>query len=135
MTSAIAVIMPRLLPLVIAGSRGLLVTSDQIHEEVDAMLAEFNLVPNEVVSGCARGVDQAGEHWAASTGLPIKRFPVTPDEWRRLGKKAGPMRNMEMARYAGAGLVFWDGSSRGSADMARQLRDRRKPVRVVEVRR
>jgi hypothetical protein len=130
--AAVACVLPRLLPLVIAGSRGLLVTSDQIHEEVDAMLAEFNLVPNEVVSGCAPGIDRCGEAWATAVHLPIKRFPA---QWAKYGRSAGPRRNMEMGQYGGALLAFWDGSSRGTQDMVAQMRDRRKPVRVVEVRR
>lgn len=127
MTAAIAVV-PRLLPLVIFGSRGLIVTPERIHEEVDAMLAEFNLVPNEVVSGCAPGIDRCGEAWATAVHLPIRRMPA---DWAKYGRSAGPRRNNEMSVYAGAGLGFWDGTSRGTADMAKQLRDRRKPVRVV----
>jgi hypothetical protein len=128
-TAALA-IMPRLVPLVIFGSRGLLIDLDRIHEEVDAMLAEFNIVPSEVVSGCAPGIDRCGEAWATAVHLPIKRFPA---EWAKYGKSAGPRRNSSMGSYGGAGLSFWDGTSRGTADMIGQLRDRRKPLRVVEV--
>ncbi len=128
-------VMPRLVPLVIFGSRGLLIDIDRIHEEVDAMLAEFNIVPSEVVSGCAPGIDRCGEAWATAVHLPIKRFPA---EWAKYGKSAGPRRNEQMIVYAGAALGFWDGSSRGTAgtaDMVDRARARRKPVRVVEIRR
>lgn len=126
---------PRLVKLCIAGSRSLHVSYGQIHDEVDAMLAEHNIIPCELVSGCANGPDRAGENWAGALDMKITRFPITPEQWRRHGKKAGPWRNCEMSKYADALLAFWDGSSRGTRDMVQQMRDRRKPVRVVEVRR
>jgi hypothetical protein len=126
---------PRLVKLIIAGSRDLEVSPDMIHDEVDRMLAEHNVIPSELVSGCARGPDRAGENWAGALEMTITRFPITPADWRSYGRSAGPRRNLAMAKYADALLAFWDGSSRGTADMVAQMRDRRKPVRVVKVRR
>jgi hypothetical protein len=125
---------PRLVKLIIAGSRDLAVSTDMIHDEVDRMLAEHNVIPCELVSGCARGPDRAGENWAGGLEMTITRFPITPSDWRSYGKSAGPMRNCEMAKYADALLAFWDGQSRGTADMIQQMLDRGKPVRVVTVR-
>jgi hypothetical protein len=123
-------------PVIVAGSRGIDVSLDRIHEAMDAWLDDSRpVVPNEIVSGCARGIDRCGEAWAASVGLPVKRFPVRPSEWKRYGKFAGPRRNDAMSVYGGALLAFWDGVSRGTADMIDRMRARRKPVRVVAVRR
>jgi predicted Rossmann fold nucleotide-binding protein DprA/Smf involved in DNA uptake len=69
---------------------------------------------NEVVSGGAKGIDHLGQRWAAMKRLPCSRFPA---EWKRYGKAAGPRRNRQMAAYADALLLVWDGKSRGSADM------------------
>ena len=66
----------------------------------------------EVVSGCARGVDTAGEQWAFENGLSVMRMPAALGEY---GKAAGPIRNSEMAQYADALVVFPGG--RGTADM------------------
>jgi hypothetical protein len=123
----------RVLRVIIAGSRGLAPNADAIHNAFDRWLEDEDIVPGEIVSGNARGVDRAGEDWAASVGLPIKRFPITQAEWRTYGKSAGPRRNMHMAVYADALLAFWDGLSRGTADMVSQMRDRGKPVRVVRI--
>ena len=71
----------------------------------------------EVVSGGARGVDSLGEVWAKHNGIPIKRFPA---DWIGNGKAAGHIRNVEMAKYAGALLFLWDGKSRGTLDMINQ---------------
>jgi glycerophosphoryl diester phosphodiesterase len=67
----------------------------------------------EVVSGTASGVDILGERWARLRQIPVKRFPAN---WS-LGKRAGYLRNVEMACYAEAVIVVWDGVSRGSKHM------------------
>ena len=74
----------------------------------------------EIVSGGARGIDLAGEQFASDYGIPIKKF--LPD-WS-IGKYAGPKRNGEMALYADALILVWDGKSRGSANMKQQAKDR-----------
>lgn len=74
----------------------------------------------EVVSGGANGVDLLGEQWAESRGIPVKRFPA---DWRKYGRRAGPLRNREMAEYVGPResllVALWDGESRGTADMVK----------------
>jgi hypothetical protein len=120
--------------VIISGSRHLHVTHAQISDGLDALTDEFGIVCSEVVSGCARGVDRGGESYAAACGdLPIKRFPITQQDWRTYGKSAGPRRNMHMAQYADAALLFWDGQSRGTKDMLEQMQGRRKPFRVVRI--
>lgn len=70
--------------------------------------------PFTVVSGTAAGVDTLGEEWAVEQGLRVKRFP---SDWDRYQKAAGPIRNSLMAWYATHLVAFWDGSSRGTANM------------------
>lgn len=109
--------------VIIAGSRGVndpelvelaMQAADEVWGDCPAM--------TEVVSGGARGVDFQGERWAQAHGVPVKRF--LPD-WDGLGKKAGFVRNREMAEYAapngsyepGGLVVIWDGASRGTWNM------------------
>ena len=68
----------------------------------------------EIVSGTARGPDQLGEQLAKALGIPVKRFPA---DWDGLGKKAGYVRNAQMADYADGLLAFYDGVSRGTMHM------------------
>lgn len=68
----------------------------------------------EVVSGAVRGVDQLGERYANEHGIPIKRFPA---KWDEYGKRAGYLRNEEMAVYANAVILLWDGESKGTRHM------------------
>jgi hypothetical protein len=69
---------------------------------------------NEVVSGGATGADALGETWAKMMNIPCKVFNA---EWERLGRKAGPMRNVEMSIYGDGLIAFWDGKSKGTAHM------------------
>ncbi len=113
--------------LVIAGSRDWSPTP----EEIDAQFCEFLFCKaevTEVVSGRARGADDAGEAWAAVNGIPVKPFPAN---WDKYGKGAGPIRNRQMAKYADMAIVFWKNQSSGSANMIANMAALDKPVRVV----
>ena len=74
----------------------------------------------EIVSGTAQGVDRVGESWAQRHQIPVHRFPA---DWSRFGRRAGFLRNRQMAEYADALVLVWDGQSRGSALMLRLARE------------
>lgn len=83
-------------------------------EAVDAAVEESGFEITEVVCGGAPGVDTLGARWAKRNSIPIKVFPA---EWARLGRSAGPVRNMQMAKYADALIAVWDGQSHGTRNM------------------
>ena len=97
--------------LIIAGGRDYKLTR-QDFDKLDGIQGV-----TEVVSGCARGVDSAGECWARNRLIPIKQFPA---DWDRWGKRAGFIRNIEMANYADALAVFPGGN--GTAHMFKTAR-------------
>ncbi len=68
----------------------------------------------EVVSGTCRGPDQLGERWGEKNGVLVTQFPA---DWNGLGKRAGFVRNEEMAEYGEAAIIFWDGESSGTKSM------------------
>ena len=86
--------------------------------------------PNEVeiVSGGARGADSLGERFAKEKGCQLK---IMNADWNTFGKSAGYIRNAEMAKYADACVVFWDGVSRGSRHMINLAEKEGIPVKVV----
>lgn len=114
--------------LIIAGSRTINPLLSRLDEAVADLEALTERSVTEVVSGGAHGVDQAGEAWAASAGIPVKRFIP---RWDDLGRGAGYVRNREMAEYADALLAVWDGSSRGTAHMIREATARNLTVMQV----
>jgi hypothetical protein len=67
-----------------------------------------------IVCGKARGADTLGEWFATEFGLNIDYYPA---DWDRFGKKAGYIRNAEMAENATHLVAFWDGTSKGTKSM------------------
>lgn len=101
--------------LIIAGSRNYTNEADFFHRMSQIIVAvPWIQEATEVVSGTARGVDTLGEEWAALYGLDITRFPAN---WAKYGRRAGHIRNAEMAKYADGLIAFWNGVSPGTASM------------------
>jgi hypothetical protein len=94
---------------IIAGSRSI-VKYDIVKEYI--VKANFNIT--EVVCGMAKGVDLLGKEYAEENDIPIKEFPAN---WDLYGKRAGHLRNTEMAKYADALIAIWDGKSPGTKNM------------------
>lgn len=93
--------------LIIAGSRSLIVTPEEIQEAVMDLCELYPQLPEfvtEVVSGGAAGIDTCGEVYARRYRIPVKRF--LPDYDKFPGSEASLERNKEMARYADA-LIAW----------------------------
>jgi hypothetical protein len=80
-----------------------------------------------VISGCAVGVDRLGELWARTNNIPIIEMPAN---WNRDGKKAGPIRNKEMALVADAAVIIWDGESTGTRNMIDCMIKLKKPYHI-----
>lgn len=54
-----------------------------------------------------------------------------PADWNKHGKAAGPILNAEMAEVADALIAFWDGKSRGTANMIQLAKDKGLKVAIV----
>ena len=109
------------LRVIIAGSRDF---NDYklLKKSAIEIITKKTMLPDltRIISGGARGADTLGERFANEMGLEISRF--IPD-WDSLGKRAGYVRNAEMAKFAveddndGMLIAFWDGQSRGTKNM------------------
>jgi hypothetical protein len=85
--------------------------------------------PIVIVQGGARGADQIAKLEALKLGLPVETHVAA---WDTLGKKAGPVRNEQMAENgADLCIAFWDGKSVGTRDMIQRAKEREIPVKVV----
>lgn len=98
--------------VIIAGSRDL-----EDYELLVKTIKDSGFEITEVVSGCARGIDRLGERYAEENDIPLKLYQA---RWDMYGRAAGPIRNKEMASYADALIVLWDGKSKGTAHMIGQ---------------
>lgn len=108
--------------VIIAGGRDI--------EDYDAVLkavadAKFDI--DTVVSGGATGVDTLALRYARENGIFSMVFPAN---WKGYGRRAGPMRNQEMAEHADALIAVWDGESTGTKDMINRMVKANKPVHV-----
>lgn len=109
------------LRVIIAGSRDF-GDYELLKKSAIEIITKKTMLPDltRIVSGGARGADTLGERFANEMGLEISRF--IPD-WDGLGKRAGYVRNAEMAKFAveddnyGVLIAFWDGKSRGTKHM------------------
>lgn len=94
---------------IIAGSRTC--TSMKVLHQA---LIQCDWEPSVVLCGGAAGADALGQAWSARVGVPCEMYPA---DWKKHGRAAGPIRNLEMARKAEALIALWDGESRGTAHM------------------
>lgn len=97
---------------IVAGSRGLNGMGDLELVSLAAKRSGFTVT--KVISGTAKGIDQAGEKWAAIKGIPVEQMPA---DWAGEGKSAGYKRNERMAQRAEALIAVWDGKSKGTGHM------------------
>lgn len=81
-----------------------------------------------IISGTCRGADLLGEQYARENNLPVYRYPAN---WKEYGKTAGYLRNRKMAEEADALVAFWDGKSRGTANMITLARGRQLQIRII----
>lgn len=114
--------------VIIAGSRDF---SDYalLCEKCDGLLCQKQGTHQIIIiSGTARGADQLGERYAHERGYAVEQYPA---DWAHEGKAAGFIRNVQMADIADVLIVFWDGRSRGTANMIDIARQKSLPYRIV----
>ena len=116
MAAKVVTMLPKF-ALLIAGSR----TYDNYNEFVSICNKSLSQKKKDhdiiIVSGGAKGTDTMARIFAISMGYEFKEFPA---DWKKYGKTAGYIRNVEMHKflldYEERGcLCFWNGESKGTA--------------------
>jgi len=105
---------------IIAGGRDFIPAKDD-YKIVRHLIKQFNIT--EIVSGHCKGADLFGEEMADLLDIKLKLFPAN---WNKYGKKAGPLRNREMAEYADYAILFKGGS--GTESMRKEMRIHNKRI-------
>lgn len=82
-----------------------------------------------VIQGGATGADQLAREWAEAQGIPVLEMRA---DWKKHGRKAGPMRNQSMIDLSAPDLVVAFPGGRGTADMVRRAKKAKIPVWEVE---
>jgi predicted Rossmann-fold nucleotide-binding protein len=80
-----------------------------------------------IVTGGARGVDQAAEEAALPLGFTVQ---VIRADWSRYGRGAGMIRNTQIVKVSDEVVAFWDGESHGTEDTINKFRKAGKAVAI-----
>ena len=114
--------------LIVAGGRDFTDTNRMI-AELQKLVDSGEITDSpELVCGMARGADLTAYNLWKEAGMVIHQFPA---DWDKLGKRAGYVRNTEMAKFADVLVAFWDGKSKGTKHMIDIMGKLGKPVYVV----
>lgn len=81
-----------------------------------------------IVSGMAKGADTLAVHWAQIHQCKLYKHYA---QWNAYGKRAGYVRNQEMAECSSGLLAFHDGESKGTAHMIAIARAKDLYVKVI----
>lgn len=99
--------------VIVAGSRGY-DNRREFHKVLCAYLERFD-GPVLFISGKApTGADDLIIRWCEKFKYPCLKMPA---DWDTNGKRAGYLRNAEMAKVGSHLLAFYDGQSRGTGHM------------------
>lgn len=119
--------MPRIIRVLVCGGRE--------YSDRNAMFryldAHHQMTPFEcIIHGAQRGADSFADEWARFRDVPVMRFEVTKEEWKRIGPKAGPLRNQRMLDEGKPTIVIAFEGDRGTRDMMKRARAANIPVRT-----
>ena len=87
-------------------------------------------VPDTIVSGGAKGADTYAKEYAIKNNIPIIEF--LPD-YRKYGRKAPLIRNMQIVDNCDFLLAFWNGISRGTKFTIEYARKQGIPSKVIMI--
>lgn len=93
-------------------------------------MTRMKVEETQIVSGTCKGADKLGERIAYFGGYDVKQFPA---DWKTHGKKAGYIRNKEMADYGTHLVAIWDGESKGTKLMIDLAKEKGLPVRIIKI--
>ncbi len=110
--------------------RGLYVDEDGITPAPSKLNPSGNWLPHDlrILTGAGTGADTDIIDWCVVSGVPWEEFPA---DWKKYGKKAGPIRNQQMLDEGQPEVVIAFPGGRGTADMVR--RAKKKGIEVIEI--
>lgn len=112
--------------LIVAGGRNFL-DKELMWNKLNKILEEENI--SEIVSGGALGADILGERWAKENNIPIVQFKP---QYNGPNDRFAPLRrNTQMAEYGDKLIAFWDGKSKGTFHMIKQMEKYQKEVIII----
>ena len=113
----------------IVGSRKFPEAYMRVHRCVGKLKSLYgqNLV---IITGGGGIVDHHAIQESIEHGVTVVVYPA---DWKKYGRRAGPIRNTKIAKGADVIYAFWDGESPGTADVIRKGQELNKKVIIRRV--
>lgn len=83
-----------------------------------------------IVSGGATGADTLAQIYGELNNHPVEVYQA---KWDTFGKSAGMRRNADMAANSDHCIAFWDGVSKGTADMIDRMKKRGCNPTIIDI--
>lgn len=113
--------------VIIAGGRDF-TDSLLLSKSCNYLLQNYEGKNIRIISGMAKGADLLGVAYAEAKSYGVDKFPA---DWDLHGRSAGFIRNNEMAIVADALIAFWNGNSKGTANMIKIAREKGLKVKII----
>jgi len=81
-----------------------------------------------IIEGGADGADTLARKWAERNEIPHLEFPA---QWKKLGPKAGPIRNQQMLDEGKPDMVIAFPGGKGTAHMVKIAQEANIPVKEI----
>lgn len=85
---------------------------DELNIMINKIIKENNYNISLIISGGAKGADTFAEQYAKENNIETLIFPA---EWKKYGRRAGYLRNVDIIKNCDICIAFWDGFSGGTA--------------------
>jgi hypothetical protein len=83
-----------------------------------------------LVSGAAKGADSLGEKWAIENQITTLIFPAN---WKKYGKQAGFIRNVDIIKNCDYVIAFWDNKSKGTKHSISLCEKYNKQYKIINI--
>ena len=96
----------------------------------ESLLAYISIyrVPDNIVSGGAKGADTLAAQFATEMGIPLLVFK--PD-YQKYGRGATLVRNTQIIENSNVVFAFWDGESKGTKDSITKAKKLQKELYII----
>lgn len=99
-----------------------------LKESLSAYISIYSGIPDNIVSGGAKGADTLAAQFAAEMDIPLLVFK--PD-YQKYGRGATLVRNTQIIENAEVVFAFWDGQSKGTKDSITKAKKLQKELHII----
>jgi len=99
-----------------------------LKESLSAYISIYSGIPDNIVSGGAKGADTLAAQFAAEMDIPLLVFK--PD-YQKYGRGATLVRNTQIIENADVVFAFWDGQSKGTKDSITKAKKLQKELHII----